>query len=294
MQAWPSLPDNHRSYRKPKEDLAMKRKIWLLALVAAVLLSAGSVLADSDMYVVAAGRGVGTRITSLPYPINSPGFYYVTGNLTCASGNGITVNSDDVTLDLMGFRLSGNSSSVAITWLDHSNIEVRNGTLRNWGTGVAAFHFSGEVKNNRVINLRSLNNNNIGISLGGGENSLVRGCTIDGGDAGIQTASVVANNVVVNCSSFGITSSGTISGNVVSNSGTGIKCSGGGVIGNTVYCGLGQTGIDLSTSTGEPIMMDQNTVSGAGTHYSGGSSATVWAGSSGATASAWGNNAGHP
>jgi hypothetical protein len=32
-------------------------------------------LADGDFYVVAVGGGVGTKITSLPYPINSPGFY---------------------------------------------------------------------------------------------------------------------------------------------------------------------------------------------------------------------------
>jgi hypothetical protein len=45
----------------------------------------------------------GTPISSLPYTINAPGSYYVTRNLSAVSGNGITINADDVTLDLMGF-----------------------------------------------------------------------------------------------------------------------------------------------------------------------------------------------
>jgi hypothetical protein len=88
----------------------MKRKIWLLALVGAVLLSAGPAWAQDEFYVIAGG-GVGTRITSLPYTITSPGFYYLTSNLSYSgSSNGITVNSNDVTLDLMGFSISGPGS----------------------------------------------------------------------------------------------------------------------------------------------------------------------------------------
>jgi hypothetical protein len=93
----------------PKEVSVMRRKIWLLALVGAVLLGVSPALADGDFYVVVVPGGVGTKITSLPYTITAPGFYYLTGNLTCPSGVGITINSDDVTIDLMGFRLSSST-----------------------------------------------------------------------------------------------------------------------------------------------------------------------------------------
>ena len=59
----------------------MKRKFWFLMLVGAVLLNGSPVLADGDFYVVAGGGGVGTKITSLPYTIDKPGFYYLGGNL---------------------------------------------------------------------------------------------------------------------------------------------------------------------------------------------------------------------
>ena len=53
----------------------MKRQLWTLLLVAAVLGLAQPVWAD-DFYVIAGGGGVGTKITSLPYTITKPGFYY--------------------------------------------------------------------------------------------------------------------------------------------------------------------------------------------------------------------------
>ncbi len=86
----------------------MNKRIFILA-VAVVALLIGSAARAQEFYVIAGGAtAVGTKITSLPYTISSPGFYYLTGNLSyTGSGNGITVSSDDVTLDLMGFRLSG-------------------------------------------------------------------------------------------------------------------------------------------------------------------------------------------
>jgi hypothetical protein len=260
-----------------KEALAMKRIFGLLALVGAVLLSAAPVLADGDFYVIVAGGGVGTKITSLPYTITTPGFYYLTNNLTCASGSGITVNADDVTIDLMGFRLNGPGSGFGII-IDsgRKNVEIRNGSLRGWWVAVE------EVVagvNHRIINVRVEGNVN-GIDLCG-KGHLIKGCAAaDNTDFGIRSLGG---------------SSVTISGNVAVNNGSyGIFCGGvGSVIGNTVTSNIpAQTCYFLSTSTSEPIMMDQNTASGPGTHYLGGSSATVWAGKS--STYPYGNNAGAP
>jgi hypothetical protein len=40
--------------------------------------------------------------------------------------------------------------------------------------------------------------------------------------------------------------------------------------------GSSETGIKIPTEAGYPVMLDQNSVAGLGTHYSGGSAATAW------------------
>lgn len=86
-----------------------------------------------------------TPISSLPFSIDEPGSYYLTTSLTGeASQNGITVNSDNVTIDLCGFTLSGVPNSyvginvpLAGPGLTYQNVVVRNGTVRDWGsTGI--------------------------------------------------------------------------------------------------------------------------------------------------------------
>jgi hypothetical protein len=77
----------------------------------------------------------GTPISSLPYTISTPGSYYVTGNLTGVAGqNGISIWSNDVTLDLSGFTLTGVPSSwngIEVSGV-RRGIVVRNGTLSSW------------------------------------------------------------------------------------------------------------------------------------------------------------------
>lgn len=257
----------------------MKRKFWLLAMLGVVLLSAAPVVADGDFYVIAGGGPpVGTKITSLPYPINSPGFYYLTGNLSVASGDGITVSSDDVTLDLMGFRIKGPGSSLNtdININGHHNVEVRNGSLTacqhclsDGGSGAGR---------NRAVNLRTENCLN-GIDFeGSGGGNLVKGCSADGGTYGIYISGGVATgNTVTNCI-FGIFGSGTISGNSVTNCSTyGIDCTAAsGIIGNTVVnpsTGT-PTGIYIS-NTNPHCLVTQNTVDGPGNPFQTGGSNTV-------------------
>lgn len=275
----------------------MKRKYWLLFLVCAVLLNIGSAMADDGFYVVAVGGGVGTKITSLPKTITAPGFYFVAGNLACPTGNGITVNSNDVTIDLMGFCLSGNSASHGISGTSN-NVEIRNGTLRGWNHAIDMWG-----THCRVINLRA-QGNAYGINLGNNGGHLVKGCTLkDNTDTGILAFdSTISNNVVsVSFGTFdGIVGDGIISGNRVTGlHNRGISCTGpANIIGNTVYSGVtggGTGGILLSDVVGVnlPTLLDQNTVYGPGPHYMGGnhSASFIWAGKS--AENPWGNNAGH-
>ncbi len=71
--------------------------------------------------------------------ISAPGSYYLTGNVTGASGmHGISIRADDVTLDLNGFALTGvaggASRGVNVPAVQ-KNVCVRNGTVRGWPDG---------------------------------------------------------------------------------------------------------------------------------------------------------------
>jgi hypothetical protein len=161
------------------EGLAVKSRFLLLILVHAVLLNGSSASAESDFYVVAGGGAVGTKITSRPYEIKSPGFYYLTGNLTYnGSDKAITVSADNVTIDLMGFSLR-NANAIEPTYgiymNGRHNVEIRNGTVISFNIyGILEDNLGGS--NHRVINIRVINNGK-GISLFG-NNHLVQGCTV--------------------------------------------------------------------------------------------------------------------
>jgi hypothetical protein len=75
-----------------------------------------------------------TPITSIPVTIAAPGSSYLAGNLTGVAGsNGITINADDVTLDLNGFSLIGVASSlngILVSGI-RANTRIYNGVLRN-------------------------------------------------------------------------------------------------------------------------------------------------------------------
>ncbi|MEQ8764280.1 MAG: right-handed parallel beta-helix repeat-containing protein [Planctomycetota bacterium] len=75
-------------------------------------------------------------IGSLPYTITSPGSYYFLGNLDGTSGaSGITVDADDVTIDMNGFRMQGVVGSLdgITTTTTPRNITIVNGAIGGWG-----------------------------------------------------------------------------------------------------------------------------------------------------------------
>jgi hypothetical protein len=285
----------------------MARKLGIIALLSLYLLSPAAALADGDIY---AGGPYGTKITSLPYVINSPGAYYLGGDLSYSgNGEGIAVDADNVTLDLMGFTLTSTGSGInnyGISIRGRNNVEIRNGTVRGWYVGISDHWAMLPIQvRNRVFNIRA-EECRTGVSLSG-DGTLIQGCTaissvlhasgfvIDYG-TGIITGCVVKNcdgygiialggvtvisgNVVVGnagITSVGIFSSmGLVMGNEVSNCGaTGIWVQGpASLIGNSVNTsGSSQTGISIQNPS-DPTLLDQNTVTGPGTHYSGTSSA---------------------
>ena len=117
-----------------------------------------------------------TAITSLPYTISSSGIYCLTGNLSTSMtlGNAITINTNNVTIDLNGWRLGGLAAGTGtqtngIYARDRKNITIQNGTLRGFSRGI---FFSGSIpftisQGNIVQNVRLEQNTYMGIQADG-------------------------------------------------------------------------------------------------------------------------------
>ena len=158
----------------------MKRVAGLMALLIAVLTVTP---AAADFYVVGGGGRLGTAITTVPVAITSPGLYYLSNNLTSSgtSNNAITVDADDVTIDLMGFCLtgpgktSGTGNNGILVAATRTNVEIRNGSIK-------AFGFDGiqsapDCTSIRAVGVRVRDTGHYGIDLGGSDN-LVMDCAV--------------------------------------------------------------------------------------------------------------------
>jgi parallel beta-helix repeat protein len=119
------------------------------------------------------------------YIISSSGSYYLTGDVSTTKG-GIRVDANDVTIDLMGYAIKGPGSGATnygINMTFRSNVEVRNGTVRNFGEyGIFAKDFTQSESNLRIIDVRSIFNGIGGINLFG-FGHLVKDCTVSNNGA---------------------------------------------------------------------------------------------------------------
>lgn len=128
-----------------------------------------------------------TPISALPFTINQRGSYYLTANLTGSAGaNGISINANDVTIDLRGFTLvgvAGSADGIRVTG-SRTNIAIYNGVVRDWSNdGIDC----SSAYNSQLRDLRTSNNSFEGMQVGTG--GLVLHCTSqangeDGIDAG--------------------------------------------------------------------------------------------------------------
>lgn len=106
-------------------------------------------------------------IDSLPYTIAHCGHYYLRRCLHASSSFGVLINADNVTLDLEGNSLIGNSASYGIqigTGLGSvsRNVLVRNGYIDSWNTGIFSFTGAAGVV---IENIICSNNANDGMRL---------------------------------------------------------------------------------------------------------------------------------
>ena len=175
----------------------------------------------------------------LPLTITVTKSYYLTESVTFTdtASNAITVECAGVTIDLMGYTLKGPDSGIkAGIRIEANNVEIKNGTVRDFYEGIRADYTS---KNNRIRSMRAISNLNIGIFPGQG--AVIKDCTVsENGLHGIfaKTDTLITGSTVYNNGGYGIyfdDSPGcTITGNLAYENEYGIFSSNGSTItGNT-------------------------------------------------------------
>jgi hypothetical protein len=233
----------------------MKKPVCLL-----LVLVLGSICSSAlaDFYVIpVGGRVAGTEIKALPCTISASGFYYLTRNLS-TTGAGITVSADDVTLDLMGFCITGPGSASGTNNGIHigegrSNIEIRNGSIKSFGDyGIYSASGTHSV---RVFGIRAAGNHSYGIGLYGNNHAAENCSAFENGGAGIYVGMggrVKGSQLYNNTSSGIITDYGSmVTGNVsYDNGGAGIWVQfGSSVTDNMLYSNSAQGIIAWANST---------------------------------------------
>ena len=150
-----------------------------------------------------------TAIESLPFTITQPGSYYLTGNLSTA-GDGIIVSASDVTIDLMGFTITGSDPNqfdgIGIPLANvHRNLTVRNGTVRTFNNGVLTYN-SSDGSGGRIIDVRVEDIGFIGIYCGE-NNGLVLNCSATlssaSSDPSVSNGIIGAGATVRDCQAAG-------------------------------------------------------------------------------------------
>lgn len=110
----------------------------------------------------------------IPLTISSPGSYYLAGDVTAAA-TAITVSADNVTIDLMGYSVTGPGAGYGVNMASGENIEIRNGTITNFQTGI--YDGSSTGGGHRIINVRAESNTCSGIILYGTA-CMIKDCTV--------------------------------------------------------------------------------------------------------------------
>lgn len=162
-----------------------------------------------------------TPISSTPFTISASGSYYLTTNVTVSAGDAITIDANNVTLDLNGFTVSStqNPATTNLGILLGGNRSVTNVTIVNgfissgvtnnngmysgsgFGYGISGWNF-GHI-NVRAIGVSVSGCLNNGIDLGL-SSSVVESCTVCGSGFNGISAESVYNSTARDCGYYGI------------------------------------------------------------------------------------------
>lgn len=199
-------------------------------------------------------------ITSLPITITTPGSYYLTSNLSTTT-TAITVEANNVTIDLNGFTLTGNGTDnhYGVTMWNRSNIEIKNGTIQNFYEGIIEPYTNG--KGHKVVGVRAIKNVVAGIHLVSSGN-IIKDCTVMYNGIGILAG---ATRYGIYAGSRSIVTGNQVSENCTeANTGTafGIMTGDGAIItGNTVCTNAHRAIVQVfAISTGNACVIKDNVV----------------------------------
>ena len=134
------------------------------------------------------GGGSCREVTAFPANLVAPGVYCLSFkyiDFPLASGALITISADNVVFDLNGATLDGTPKGSAFSWgirsYGHSNITIRNGTIRGFNYGISLAAPLGYVNTTvrpshsfLVENVRLIENRTAGIEVVGYD-SVIRG-----------------------------------------------------------------------------------------------------------------------
>jgi hypothetical protein len=167
-----------------------------------------------DQAAALAGGVTAADGPGFPVTISEAGSYRLSSDLIVPAGaTGIWIDTNDVTLDLNGFSLIGDST----VWSDGififaANVEVRSGTVRGFGRhGVFARNAGRcfdctDAEGVRIVDVRAISNGFFGIRLES-QGGLVEGCSAHtNGSAGIivYAGGLVKNSVARANKTYGI------------------------------------------------------------------------------------------
>jgi parallel beta-helix repeat protein len=218
------------------------------------VVSDNSVRGNTDNYDIAAGNQLRLLLSQIPETIDRPATVTLAGSLTGVAGqNGITITTNDVTIDLAGHALIGVAGSldgISVSG-NRTNIAIRNGAIRSWGSdGLQA----STAYNGQFTDLRVSGNGANGMQTGNG--GVIKCCSSRGNGAdGITT---VTGCTVSDCTasenrSDGIVAStgSTVSGcSAYNNSFVGIVASEGSTV---VNCTAYSNTNGISASSGSTV-----------------------------------------
>ncbi len=232
-----------------------------------------------------------TPISALPFTITASGSYYLGTNLSAATGNGITISNNNVTVDLNGFALAGGPSSANGIYMPASqiNVTVRNGSISGWQNGVVVVpNTSRGIVLERlavsscgqygifssspalVRNCLSISNQYAGIYVFGGGQITDCDASYNGNNGIIAADGIVRNCSAANNGHYGIYATpGTVSGCWIRNninSGIYLISAGSEIIGNTCV-GNNSSGSTADAGiyvSGYNNRIEDNQVSGSG------------------------------
>jgi hypothetical protein len=148
-----------------------------------------------------------TPITALPAVITVQGIYCFTADQAfgMTSGNAIDIQTNNVVLDLNGFKLGGlgaglGTQATGIHASNRQNITIKNGTIRGFFVGISLEN-AGASQGHVVEDIRADQNTYVGIAVGGSGNIVRNNQVVATGGStvfGANAASAAGINVFGN------------------------------------------------------------------------------------------------